>query len=45
MEELWQQFINDTTKLAAKWYAETAKDYVTKYSEITLTLSKDKLPT
>ncbi len=43
MEELRLQFIDDTVKFAAKWYAETAKLYVTKYSEITLSLSKEKL--
>ena len=43
MEELRLQFIGDAVKFAAKWYEETAKQYVTKYPEITLTLSKEKL--
>ena len=43
MEELQIQFINECTDFAAKWFEETAKEYVTKYSEITFSLSKEKL--
>lgn len=43
MEELRLQFINDTTTFAAKWYSETAKQYVTKNPTTTLKLSKEKL--
>ncbi len=43
MEELRLQFVNDTTKFAAKWYGETAKQYVTKNPETTLKLSREKL--
>jgi len=43
MEELRLQFINEAARFAAKWYEETAKHYVSKYSGITLTLSKEKL--
>ena len=43
MEELQIQFTNEFTEFAAKWFEETAKEYVTKYPEITLSLSKEKL--
>lgn len=43
MEELRQQFTKETIKFAAKWYQETATFYVTKYSEITLNLNKEKI--
>jgi hypothetical protein len=43
MEELSLQFVNDTAKFASKWYEETAKEYVTKYPEITLSMTKEKL--
>ncbi len=43
MEELRQQFTNDTARFAAKWYQETAAFYVTKYSIITLSLNKEKI--
>ena len=43
MESLKQQFVSDTTRFAAKWYGETAKEYVTKYPEITLNISKEKI--
>jgi len=43
MEQLRQQFTHETVKFAAEWYKETAKQYVTKKSEITLTISKEKL--
>jgi len=43
MEDLKQQFTSDTTEFAAKWYEQTAKEYATKYPEITLSLTKEKL--
>ncbi len=43
MDELSLQFIDHTIKFASKWYEETAKEYVTKYPEITLSMSKEKL--
>ncbi len=45
MEILRLQFINDTAKFAAKWYESTAKQYVTKNSEVTLNLSRENLAT
>ncbi len=43
MEEIRLQFVNDAAKFAAKWYNETAKQYVAKHPETTLNLSKEKL--
>jgi len=43
MEELRIQFMNEFNAFAANWYNETARHYVTKYPEITLSLSKEKL--
>ena len=40
MQEIKLQFINDTSQFAAKWYEATAKQYITKYSDVSL-----KLPT
>jgi len=43
MQEIKLRFINETTLFAAEWYEKASKQYVTKYSDITLTLSMDKL--
>jgi hypothetical protein len=43
MEALRLQFVDDTAAFAAKWYEIAAKEYVTKYSEIFLKLTKEKL--
>jgi hypothetical protein len=43
MEEIRQQFIQELTNFATKWYQDTAKQYVIKYSEITFSLKKEKL--
>jgi len=43
MEEIKLSFINETIFFAAEWYEQTSKKYVTKYSDITLSLSMDKL--
>ena len=40
MQEIKLHFINDTSQFAAKWYEATAKQYITKYSDVSL-----KLPT
>ena len=43
MEEIKNSFINETVLFAAEWYEQASKKYVTKYSEITLSLSIDTL--
>ena len=43
MEELRKQFFADTTKFAAKWFQDTAKDYVIKYPERTLSFTREKI--
>jgi hypothetical protein len=39
MQKIKLQFINDISEFAAKWYEETAKQYIKKYSEVSLNLS------
>ena len=43
MEELKGQFTKETVVFASKWYLKTAKDYVTKYTEVTLSLTQEKI--
>jgi hypothetical protein len=43
MIELKLQFINETGRFAAKWFEETARQYVTKYSDYTLSLGEKKI--
>jgi hypothetical protein len=43
MEEIKIEFIKQTIIFASEWYAKTAKDYVIKYPEVTLNMSKEKL--
>jgi hypothetical protein len=43
MDELKKRFVNETVTFAADWYDKTAKKYVTKYPEITLSLSEEKI--
>ena len=43
MEKIKLKFINETTTYASEWYEKASKQYVTKYSDVTLTLSMDKL--
>jgi predicted DNA binding CopG/RHH family protein len=43
MEQLRAQFVSDTAKFAAKWFTETAQLYVTKKSEVTLNMGKERL--
>jgi hypothetical protein len=40
MQKVKLQFINDTSQFTAKWYEDTAKQYITKYSDVS-----SKLPT
>ncbi len=43
MEELKTEFTKETVDFAFKWYRKTAKEYVTKYPEITLKMSEEKI--
>jgi hypothetical protein len=43
MEELRGQFMKETVDFAAEWYRKTAKDYVTKYPEVALSMSEEKI--
>ena len=43
MEELKIEFTKETVDFAFKWYRKTAKEYVTKYPEITLKMSEEKI--
>lgn len=43
MEELKIQFIKQTVAFASEWYKNTAKQYVTKYPEVTLGMREEKL--
>jgi hypothetical protein len=43
MEEQRDRFVNETITFAAKWYEDMAKQYVTKKSDVTLNLSREKL--
>jgi hypothetical protein len=43
MEELRLEFIKETVDFASKWYRKTAKVYVTKYPEVILSLSEEKI--
>jgi hypothetical protein len=43
MEELKGEFINETIHFASEWYKKTAKEYVTKYPEVTLTLKEPQI--
>jgi len=43
MEKLKTQFTDETAIFASKWYQETAAEYIAKYSEITLSMSEEKL--
>jgi hypothetical protein len=43
MEKIKLQFVDETVSFAAEWYEKASKQYVTKYSDITLTLSMEKL--
>ena len=43
MEEFKTEFIKETADFASEWYGKTAKEYVTKYPEVTLNMSEEKL--
>src|SRR5208283_1265973 len=43
MEELKIEFTKETVDFAFKWYRKTAKEYITKYPEITLSMSEEKI--
>jgi len=43
MEELKSEFAKQTVDFAFKWFRKTAKEYITKYSEITLKMSEEKI--
>jgi len=43
MEELRGQFAKETVDFASKWYRKTAGDYITKYHEVTLSLSEEMI--
>ena len=43
MGEIKNQFIKETILFAAEWYRKTAKDYVAKYSQVTLGLSSETI--
>jgi predicted DNA binding CopG/RHH family protein len=43
MEELKTEFTKETVDFAFKWYRKTAKEYITKYPEITLNMSEEKI--
>ncbi len=43
MEELKTEFTKQTVDFVFKWYRKTAKEYVTKYPEITLKMSEEKI--
>lgn len=42
MEEIKQQLIEDIIEYAEKWYEETAKQFITKYPDISLNLSNQE---
>jgi hypothetical protein len=43
MEELKKEFTKETVDFAFKWYRKAAKEYITKYPEITLSMSEEKI--
>lgn len=43
MEELKEQFIEETCRFTAEWYRKTAKQYIAKYPEVTLGMSEAKI--
>jgi hypothetical protein len=42
MQKIKLQFVNDTSKFAAKWYEDAARQYITKYSDVSLKLSTQR---
>jgi hypothetical protein len=43
MEKIKKQFTADTGLFASEWYEKTSKQYITKYPDITLSLSPNKI--
>ena len=43
MEELRDEFTRETAVFTREWYRETSKAYVSKYPEVTLSLSEEKI--
>jgi len=43
MEELKGQFIKETVGFVGDWYWKTARDYITKYPDVTLSMSPQKI--
>ena len=43
MEELKQQFTQQTIRFASEWYQKATKEYVTKYAEVTLKMKEEKI--
>ena len=43
MEALKTEFIKQTVDFAIEWFRKTAKEYITKYPEITLKMSEEKI--
>ena len=43
MEEYKMEFIKETVDFASKWFKETAKEYVTKYPEVILSMNEEKI--
>jgi hypothetical protein len=42
MQKKKLQFVNDTSQFVAKWYEDTARQYITKYSDVSLKLSTQR---
>jgi hypothetical protein len=45
MEEIKNQFINQTVSFASEWYKKTVNQYVTKYPEVTLNMKEEQIAT
>jgi len=43
MEELKTEFTKETVDFAFKWYRKTSKEHITKYPEVTLSMSEEKI--
>ena len=43
METLKTKFIKQTINFTAEWYNKTAKQYITRYPEVTLSMSEEKI--
>jgi hypothetical protein len=43
MEELKTEFMKQTVDFTMEWYRKTSKEYITKYPEITLKMSEEKI--